>query len=202
MTEDEPPAKKSHGVRNGIIITLVVLLVAGAGAIVYLVKNGTLDWNLPFIGGPSTTAATTPTNAPTDTTTVVPDGVKTRSFQLVVGDCFTYATLVTTNNQYTWVVDCSQPHDTEVFATAPITDTSYPPTDGPAPSWTNWGATVCDPAFKPYVGVDWSVSTLRIFKLYPDEVTWDNEPDMRTIVCMARDVSGIPLTTSVANSDR
>ena len=195
MTESEPPEPKSHGLRNGIIITLVVLLLAGAGVIIWLVHNGTLDWNLPLIGHPSATTATTPTD--TDTSPA-PEGDKTRVFEMQVGDCFTYATLATTNNQYAWVVDCSQPHDTEVFATGAVTDATYPSADG----WSNWGSTVCDPAFQPYVGVDWFDSELSIFKLYPDEVTWDNEPTMRTIVCIARDQSGVPLTMSVANSNR
>ena len=114
------------------------------------------------------------------------------------GDCFNMGDMHTTNNQYAYVTDCSTPHDSEVYATGAVTSTSYPTDDG----WAQLSSEVCDPAFLSYVGIEWTESTLKLYKLYPDEETWDNELDQRQMVCFAYDSSGIPLTASIKGSRR
>jgi len=177
-----PSNKSNREVIIWVIVGVLVLALLGVALLVYNHLNSPAD------------STASPSVTPSDTHI----GTKARVLLMQTGDCFNYDDLTSTDDQYAWVVDCSQPHDTEVFATGAITDLAYPTTDG----WLNWGTTICDPAFKPYVGIDWFDSELYIFKVYPDQVTWGNEPQTRQMICLARDESGILLTDSIAGSNR
>jgi len=188
---DTPGGSKK--LRNGLIIGLVLLLLLGGGA--FAVWK--FDIKLPFISSPTPTD-TAPT-APSDTqTTPWQDGIKTRVFTMEEGQCFNFQGLADTNNQYAWAVDCTVPHDSEVFATGPVNDEEYPPNED---AWADWSNTICDVAFGAYVGVPWYQSDLDPYHLYPDKETWDSDPTMRQMICIARYPAG-GLIESVRGSKR
>jgi len=183
----------SRGSRNGFIVGMVVyVLMSAAGVYAFL----NLGFAVPFL--PAQTTANEPLGTPTATDTGSwPEGTKTRVFLMNVGDCFNYDDLSGTGSQYAWVVDCTSPHDTEVFATGQITDTDYPTAQG----WADWGAQICEAAFTDYVGVPWYQSVLVVYHLYPDEQTWNDEPTIRQMTCVAQDTDG-GLTNSVKGTNQ
>jgi len=190
--DDDDTSGGSNKLRNGLIIGLVLLLLLGGGA--FAVWK--LDLNLPFISKPTPTE-TAPTPTATQTTPWQ-DGVKTRSFSMEVGDCFSFQGLNDTNNQYAWVVPCNVPHDAEVYSTGPITQETYPETGD---DWAELSSQICDTVFAAYVGVPWYQSALNPYHLYPDQETWNSDPTMRKMICIAQDPVG-GLTDTVLGSKR
>ena len=95
------------------------------------------------------------------------------------------------------VVDCGQPHQSEVYAV--ITDPSPDTTPWPgADVLVDASATGCLAAFEPYVGQVFEASELDILTVLPTAETWP-EGD-RDILCVATRLDGADLATSVRGS--
>lgn len=188
----------------------VVIFSLGLGLLITWVSGGTSnDPNpapastttvAPTTTSPSpastTTLATTTTVAPATTTTSTP--VRQLSvLQLVVGDCVVDELAAADDIAELGVVDCGQPHRSEVYAV--ITD--------PAPDTTPWpgadvlvevSATGCLAEFEPYVGRNFEASKLDILTVLPTAETWP-EGD-RDILCIATRLDGADLNDSVRAS--
>lgn len=80
------------------------------------------------------------------------------------------------------VVECSEPHNGEIYALPQLPDGEFPGVD----AVTNSARTLCAGVeFQNYIGIDPAASTLGVGYLYPTADTWA-EGD-REIVCIVRD---------------
>lgn len=98
------------------------------------------------------------------------------------------------------VVDCTESHETEVYAI-----TTYPGArDAPFPGNEEVGRFVSEfcqgPAFETYVGKARNLSSLIDDDIQPSDVSW--KAGRRQVICMAADPAGEPLSGSVKGSGR
>jgi hypothetical protein len=83
------------------------------------------------------------------------------------------------------VVPCSQAHYGEVFATFPISATSYP-----GDAQVVFEAEVgCLGGFEGYVGIPYDESALDVLYLYPSEASW--AAGSHGVVCVVHDPAGL-----------
>jgi hypothetical protein len=96
------------------------------------------------------------------------------------------------------IVDCSSPHDNEVFYLFDMADGSFPGEEAVQSA----AADGCIAAFPAYVGSEYLDSDLDIYPLYPTEGSWDGGD--REIVCSVYDWAnnGAPLVGSVRGTGR
>ncbi|MGH8959119.1 MAG: septum formation family protein [Acidimicrobiia bacterium] len=95
-------------------------------------------------------------------------------------------------------VDCSQPHDNEVFALIEYTETdTYPGADG----MSGISEGLCMAQFEGYVGLDYQSSALEVFPIFPTEESW-NEDDDREIICALYNADLSKLTGSMEGAAR
>ena len=98
-----------------------------------------------------------------------------------------------------WVVDCSTPHDAEVFALF-----NHPaPLDAPYLGRAELDrdvASTCASLFEGFIGLEYARSALAISYLRPDATTW--AVGDREVVCSVHDAALKPLTVSVAGIAR
>ena len=111
-----------------------------------------------------------------------------------VGACFTDTAGDTVSTIKT--VNCSKPHDSEVFLNQVITDVSTYPSDS---DWDGLAQQYCLPAFASYVGTDYNNSTLNIGYYYPDSTGWGQGD--KTLTCYATDPNG-GLTATIKGSQK
>lgn len=109
--------------------------------------------------------------------------------ELSAGDCFVESEMEAafSGDEVTNVplVDCSEPHDAEVFHTEDLPDGDFP---GEA-SLDNSIDEICyGSAFANYVGVDFMDSELEVWPLVPTEEGWDMGD--QEILCYALDSTG------------
>jgi len=129
---------------------------------------------------------------PIPTQTPVNDGsILTRTVQ--EGSCFELSKTADANYASIWVVDCTQPHDAEVFFNQAMVNLSYPT----AADWDALEADDCGPVFQSYVGTDMVVSRLKTQYIKPTSDAWD--AGNKQLICFAVDPDG-DRQTSVANS--
>lgn len=90
-------------------------------------------------------------------------------------------------------VDCSEPHDNEVFALIEYTDAeTYPGTD----QMSTIANELCLAQFEGYVGLNFESSALDVFPIFPTEESW-NEDDDREIICALYNADLSKLTGSM-----
>lgn len=111
-------------------------------------------------------------------------------FSLSPGDCFNDPS-ATDEVSDVEIVDCTEPHDNEVYSTFDIPGSDFP---GVA-SVQSSAADGCTDAFDAYVGRDYFSSSLEISALTPTDQSWDQGD--REVVCFLFDLNGARLTTSV-----
>ncbi|MGH8925819.1 MAG: septum formation family protein [Acidimicrobiia bacterium] len=117
-------------------------------------------------------------------------------FSLAVGTCFDDQA----DGEISSVpeVDCSEPHDNEVFALIDYTETdTYPGTD----QMSEISEDLCVAQFEGYVGLDYQSSALEVFPIYPTEESWTDEDD-REIICALYNVDLSKLTGSMEGAAR
>ena len=123
-------------------------------------------------GNPAGPASTTTTVVPdTTTTTEAPlSAGKQISFYVpVVGDCFDVRTADKAPTIYL-KLDCSLPHQNEVFAILEFTGKDYP-----GQQFLEAGAKKgCPPLWAAYVGQAYETSSFQIGYLLPDQTSWGN----------------------------
>jgi hypothetical protein len=95
-------------------------------------------------------------------------------------------------------VDCSQPHDNEVFALIEYTETdNYPGAD----QMSALSEDLCIARFGDYVGLDYQSSALAVFPIFPTEESW-NQDDDREIICALYNADLSKLTGSMEGAAR
>jgi Septum formation len=102
-------------------------------------------------------------------------------FNLRAGDCFNSAQ----NGLDATVQPCSSPHDAEVIATFPLTESSWPGID----TVQAQAEAGCAQQVAGYANL-----AMNQESIYPDEVTW--RAGVRTVICDLRSANG-PITGSV-----
>ncbi len=116
-------------------------------------------------------------------------------FSIVVGDCLDDADVpdeVTTLP----IVDCAEPHDSEVFARTEATGTTFPGDD----VLQGMLAEFCrGDAFTEFVGLPFVESRYATRGYYPTAESWANGD--RELLCTVVDESGAQLTGSLAGVD-
>ena len=114
-------------------------------------------------------------------------------FSLTAGDCFddpdTFSEVTDVK-----MVDCTEPHDNEAYATFDLSDSSYP---GDLAVQTE-GSVGCLDRFDAYVGRDYASSALDFSMLLPTSQSWDQGD--QEVVCFLYDINGAKLSTSARNS--
>jgi hypothetical protein len=113
---------------------------------------------------------------------------------LGVGDCFDDVDGIDGSGEITDVpvVDCTEPHDNEVFHTYDLPGDDYPGQDAILADAQG----SCVGAFENYVGTDYASSRLDIFPIYPTPDGWADGDD-RTVVCSLYDLELAQLTGSM-----
>jgi hypothetical protein len=104
------------------------------------------------------------------------EGTDTSAFAIKVGDCINDAD-VSGSVESVPVVDCSEPHDSEAYASIIMDDGDFPGADE-VDSQSQDG---CLAAFADYVGTDYDSSKFSISYYYPTEDSWANGD--REILC-------------------
>ena len=95
-------------------------------------------------------------------------------------------------------VDCSQPHDNEVFALIEYTETeTYPGAD----QMSALSEDLCIARFEDYVGLDYQSSALAVFPIFPTEESW-NQDDDREVICALYNADLSKLTGSMEGAAR
>jgi Septum formation len=117
-------------------------------------------------------------------------------FTLEVGTCFDDQE--STEISSVPEVECSQPHDNEVFALIDYADTDvYPGTD----QMNDIGTELCIEQFDEYVGLAYLDSELEVFAITPTQSSWDNDND-REIICALFNLDFSKLTGSMQGAAR
>ena len=93
------------------------------------------------------------------------------------------------------IVDCSEPHDLEVYQTADLPDQAFDPAIIDSTSFE-----ICLEAFDGFVGTPYADSELDIYYLIPSEASWSDGD--REVVCAVYDLSGEQLTGTAENIGR
>ncbi len=98
-------------------------------------------------------------------------------FELSVGDCFDDDLTFSEEVSDVDLVDCSEPHDNEVYAVHTMTETSYPGLEATGEFADEW----CVGEFEDFVGVAYDISELDIGWLAPTDESWSGGD--REIIC-------------------
>ena len=95
---------------------------------------------------------------------------------------------------------CTEPHGGEVIGVHALPATAAGATFPGISTIENEAADRCPTLFASYVGIDFEISRLEMFYLYPSEETWGRGD--REIACIATGPAGEQLTGSVAGTAR
>jgi hypothetical protein len=153
------------------------------------------------------TAATTTTAAPETTTTTAPPleaGRQVFVYTPAVGQCFDRRQLEerpTSGPQQTDIVlvlDCSLPHENEVFDVLELPDAG---SDYPGePAMQAFARARCTANFAAFVGRSYETSALEVGYYLPSSNEWDS--GARRLGCYVYDVNGEKLVGSIRGSGR
>jgi hypothetical protein len=116
-------------------------------------------------------------------------------FTLEVGTCFddTDETEVSSVPE----VDCSEPHDNEVFA---VFDYTASDTFPGSSAMNDAAQELCIAEFEAYVGLSYQESALDVFPITPTEGSWDSGD--REIICALYNLDFSKLTDSMQGAAR
>jgi len=147
---------------------------------------------LPTFGGGSATRD--------DDGQVVEGNDNTDVFTLQVGDCLNDATAAETVVETIPTVPCSEPHDSEIYASYIIAGDTFPGTDAVIEE----ADAACLEAFPGFVGVDYSESVYYYSYYFPTEGSWANGD--REVLCTISELdaegNGVKVTGSLENIGR
>ncbi|MCL2490708.1 MAG: septum formation family protein [Propionibacteriaceae bacterium] len=187
-----PPVKKPNTSTLVIVGIIVVILIAAA---IFAIHS--LTTTLP----PVTTTTSLPTNtsqggSATDTTTDTATSTQSEGAatgmpiaSAPVGTCFERQATIDSKGAYVAPIDCTEAHDSEVFYSGNVSETTYPDSDG----WQQAVLDTCHPAFKTYTGITFGQNSWQIYYIYPSQQAWDN--GSRLLLCYTTDP--LQRTTSV-----
>jgi hypothetical protein len=139
-----------------------------------------------------------PTMSPEPTATAAPEYQAT--YQLAVGDCFDPVADMDDQILLAGLMrDCDEPHLMQVFGHGTISD----PIGAPYPQGDEVDqqtASICEPAFKEFVGVPYEDSRLSATYYSPSEDSWQFGD--RAVMCVIEASEASPLTRSVEGLNR
>lgn len=116
-------------------------------------------------------------------------------FTLEVGTCFDD----TQESEVSEVpeVDCSEPHDNEVFSVFDYTETdTFPGSE----ALNDAAQAMCIEEFESYVGLPYPESALEVFPITPTEGSWDNGD--REVICALYNLDLSKLSASMQGAAR
>ena len=116
-------------------------------------------------------------------------------FTLEVGTCFDHSD--ETEVSSVPEVDCSEPHDNEVFA---VFDYTASDTFPGSSAMNDAAQELCIAEFEAYVGRSYQESTLGVFPITPTEGSWDSGD--REIICALYNLDLSKLTGSMEGAAR
>ena len=125
-----------------------------------------------------------PTTSPKPTATASTKGRTIHSTELQVGDCYNYDDSETQVSNVE-VVDCSAPHQYEVYSNYQITQSTFP--DESTMKSEQYAA--CHDTFETYVGVPYDQSQYDVTMLTPTENSWAQGDHAITCSLAAKDDS-------------
>ena len=189
--DDAPPEGDSFA---GVVILVIGLLVIALGVVAYFawprineILHPAPATSAPYIPPPASGSASAPSASPTDNRVPI--------LLVKSGVCFEQQSLQQSGQTYIVPVDCTQTHDSEVFYANSLPAGDYPDDAG----WQANAAQYCHPAFQEYVGIDFNLSKLDVYYVFPPKDVWDS--GNRILVCYAVDPDG-PRTTSIAGTNQ
>lgn len=128
-----------------------------------------------------------------DSGEVIAGNDDTDVFTLKVGDCLNDATLAETVETIP-TVPCSEPHDSEIYASAIISGDVFPGTD----AVTAEADAACLDAFPGFVGLDYADSIYFFSYYFPTEGSWEGGD--REILCTIYEADGDGAVMKVTDS--
>jgi hypothetical protein len=111
------------------------------------------------------------------------EGTDTDAFAIKVGDCLNDAEVEEEVSSVP-VVDCSEPHDSEAYASIMMPDGDFPGGD----AVTAAAEEGCLAEFEGYVGIAYEESAYEVSFYFPTEASWGGGD--REILCTVYDPSG------------
>ena len=194
-----PSTPPKSGLPTGLIIGLAAVAVAVIVAIALVVTSGddddTATDDTTTTTQDDTTETTDEPEEETTTTAADPDGETQDVFALGVGDCATDDSSLEGEVQEVTIIDCNQPHATEVFHSYMLTDASLPDEAGVQAIVEEQ----CLPAFETFVGIDYYSSMYEVTFLSPTADSWDAGD--RELLCLIVDPAG-DVTGSLAGANQ
>ncbi len=131
-----------------------------------------------------------------------PAGVVVNKYDLDPGSCFNrYSTLDETGGttEETRVVDCSEPHEGEVYLQLPYPAGAGEPYPGVS-AMIGWTEQQCYDAFEDFVGLQYELSGLEIGTMQPTVETWTGAGLHREVTCYVYSYTGNALQGSMEGS--
>jgi hypothetical protein len=116
-------------------------------------------------------------------------------FTLAAGECFDDGDTKAGEVSSLPIVDCSKPHDNEIFATFELPDDEFP---GQAVLQLS-GNEDCIDRFSDWAGIGYAESALIVFPITPTSSSWGTTGD-REVACVVYDSSLEKLTGSMAGA--
>ena len=120
----------------------------------------------------------------------------TSVFELSVGDCFNDDPAAGDSVSEVPTVDCSTPHDNEIYFQFSMTDAAFPGQE----ATRNSSAERCISEFEGFVGLSYAESNLDIFPITPTAASWEQGDRVVYCVLYALDLS--KLTGSMRGAAR
>lgn len=105
-------------------------------------------------------------------------------FSIAVGDCMNSAELGS-EIETVPTVPCSEPHDTEIYASTTLDDGEWPGDE----AITAAADEFCYTEFETFIGMSYDESEIYFQSIGPSEVSWSELED-REILCLAVDEAG------------
>lgn len=132
------------------------------------------------------------------------NGAPLNPFDLRSGQCFNEVSWIDEVQErrinVTAAIDCSQPHDKEVYHEAEFPAPAGAPFPGEL-KMSEWSTELCYDAFLGFVGEEYELSIYGIDFLQPTKETFEHEVGRhRRVTCFLYDTSGEQLTASAQGS--
>lgn len=141
---------------------------------------------------PTAGTDTTETNEPVETETDQPAGPEdTGVFSIGLGDCMNEMDTSGEGVSEVPKIDCSEPHDYEVYHVEDIQESTYPGEDQVIQAAND----ICRSAFDGFFGIPYMESGIDFTPLYPTEDGW--AAGDREVLCLGYDMSGEQVTGSL-----
>ncbi len=123
------------------------------------------------------------------------DGVDSDVFSVAVGDCLNDDGV---EGEISSVpkIDCSEPHDSEAFASIEMADGDYPGDDAIFAAADSG----CEAKFEAFVGISYAESVFDFSYFFPTAASWGNGD--REIICLIVDPAGKITSGSLAGAAR